>query len=237
MLSIITINKNNRAGLAKTIASLKTLASRDFQWVCIDGGSSDGADGLARAFMTAGDVFISEPDTGIYNAMNKGILHASGEDLLFLNSGDIFSPSLKSIASLSLDPKMDIHLFGFTVRGKTRLPRPQAWRFWSMPTSHQAIIYKKTLLLAQRFDENYRLAADFEHYLRISRLGSVRGQALRMRRDQTILIENEPYGTDAQLPRVLAEYRMALIQNGYPKIWAHAVFLLKSVYLQWALKR
>ena len=237
MLSIITINKNNRAGLAKTIASLKMLASRDFQWVCIDGGSSDGADRLARAFMTAGDVFISEPDTGIYNAMNKGILHASGEDLLFLNSGDIFSPSLKSIAFLSLDPKMDLHLFGFTVRGKTRLPRPQAWRFWSMPTSHQAIIYKKTLLLAQRFDENYRLAADFEHYLRISRLGSASGQALQMRRDQTILIENEPYGTDAQLPRVLAEYRMALIQNGYPKMWAHAVFWLKSVYLQRALKR
>jgi hypothetical protein len=58
-----------------------------------------------------------------------------------------------------------------------------------------------------------------------------------MRRDQTILIENEPYGTDAQLPRVLAEYRMALIQNGYPKMWAHAVFWLKSVYLQRALKR
>ena len=138
---------------------------------------------------------------------------------------------------LSLEPKKGLPVLGFTVRGKTRLPRPQAWRFWSMPTAHQAIIYKKNLLLAQRFDENYRLAADFEHYLRISRLGSVRGQALRMRRDQTILIENEPYGTDAQLSRVLAEYRMALIQNGYPKMWAHAVFWLKSVYLQWVLKR
>jgi len=100
-----------------------------------------------------------------------------------------------------------------------------------MPTSHQAIIYSLNFLLQEPFDEQYRFAADFEHYLRINK------RQLVIDSRQHALIVNEPYGSDAHLPKLLAEYRDALIKNGYPRWWAEAVFWLKTHYLEWALKR
>ena len=230
MLSIITINKNNMLGMQRTINSLKQLQRHEFQWVCIDSNSNDGSVELAQQFKITSDVVISEADTGIYNAMNKGVLQAIGTHLLFLNSGDTLASSITSVDVLKLKNQVDLILFGFQIRNQLRLPRPNAWRFWSMPTSHQAIIYSKEVLISEPFDETYRFAADFEHYLRINRT------PLRIDRNNRILIVNEPYGSDAHLPRLLAEYRHALIKNGYPWVWAQGVYWLKKFYLNFALR-
>lgn len=230
MLSIITINKNNMLGMQRTINSLKQLQRHEFQWVCIDSNSNDGSVELAQQFKITSDVVISEADTGIYNAMNKGVLQAIGTHLLFLNSGDSLASSITSVDVLKLKNQVDLILFGFQIRNQLRLPRPNAWRFWSMPTSHQAIIYSKEVLISEPFDETYRFAADFEHYLRINRT------PLRIDRNNRILIVNEPYGSDAHLPRLLAEYRHALIKNGYPWVWAQGVYWLKKFYLNFALR-
>ena len=234
MLSIITINKNNALGLEKTIASLSCLTERNFQWICIDAASNDDSMEVAKRFQAAQDVIISERDGGIYQAMNKGIPYAIYPQILFLNSGDTLSGVHSSVADLHLKSNSDITLFGFQIRKQIRMPRNNAWRIWSMPTSHQAIIYSKALLEREPFDVSYRYAADFEHYLRINR--KTVGQALRIDRQFTPLIVNEPYGSDANLPQVLAEYKRALITNGYPKIWGYLVYHIKKHYLKWALK-
>jgi hypothetical protein len=100
-----------------------------------------------------------------------------------------------------------------------------------MPTSHQAILYSRALLNKNSFDESYRFAADFEHYLRINR------DELHIGRDRRALIVNEPYGSDAHLPVLLGEYRHALIKNGYPKTWAGFIYWFKTYYLKWALRK
>lgn len=87
-LSIITVNFNNRDGLQKTIDSVVTQAFRDFEWIVIDGGSTDGSRELIEQNARCFSYWVSEPDKGIYNAMNKGIRVANGDYLLFLNSGD-----------------------------------------------------------------------------------------------------------------------------------------------------
>ena len=231
MLSIVTINKDNRVGLQKTINSLQSLVGRDYQWVCIDSASTDGSVELANQFKTQNDVVISEKDTGIYNAMNKGISLAKGDYVLFLNSGDTLSSQMKSLDFMKVVTGHDLALFGFEIRNTQRKPRSNSWRFWSMPTSHQAIIYSSALLKQNPFDESYRFAADFEHYLRINRA------QLSIYSDDRALIVNEPYGSDAHLPVLLSEYRHALIKNGYPKLWAHFVYWLKTYYLKWALRK
>jgi glycosyltransferase involved in cell wall biosynthesis len=231
MLSIITINKDNLQGLQKTIASLEHLKDRCYQWICIDSVSTDGSVELANQFKAAGDVVISEKDSGIYNAMNKGISQAVGDFVLFLNSGDTLAPHITSLDFLTDISGQDLVLFGFEIRGKHRMPRTNAWRYWSMPTSHQAILYSKNLLEHHPFDESYRFAADFEHYLRINR------SELKIAYDLRTLIVNEPYGSDAHLSVLLGEYRHALIKNGYPRIWAHFVFWFKTYYLKWALRK
>jgi len=230
MLSIITINKDNRVGLKKTIDSLRNLQVRDFQWICIDSASTDGSAELANQFKSNSDIVVSEKDSGIYSAMNKGIQHAVGDYILFLNSGDTLSPQISSLDFMHTVEGKDLALFGFQIRNTLRTPRSNSWRFWSMPTSHQAIVYSKELLKTQAFDESYRFAADFEHYLRINR------KNLTIYSDDRSLIVNEPYGSDSHLPALLAEYRHALIKNGYPKLWAHFVFWFKTYYLKWALR-
>ena len=90
-LSIITINRNNAAGLEKTMRSVASQVGGDFEYVVIDGASTDGSVEVIRSFESSlGDClkWISEPDKGIYNAMNKGIGKTSGDYLQFLNSGD-----------------------------------------------------------------------------------------------------------------------------------------------------
>ena len=98
-----------------------------------------------------------------------------------------------------------------------------------MPTSHQAIIYSSKLLGKFTFNESYKYAADFEHYLRINK------SPLRISRIMQPLVINEPYGCDQNLDVVLDEYRTALLANGYPCIWAKFVFWLKTRYLKVAL--
>jgi len=209
--------------------SLTPFRNSGFEWVFIDGGSSDESLDLAKEFALPGDIVRSEPDSGIYNAMNRGIKFATGDHVLFLNSGDELHSDIQSIEELGLNEEIDLQLFGFQIRNKTRMPRSNAWRVWSMPTSHQAIFYSAKLLQKHRFDESYRYAADFEHYLRINK------SYLHIIKSKRPLILNEPYGSDQNLVVVLDEYRRALIENGYPRIWAQFVHWLKSRYLKIAL--
>ena len=87
-LSVITVNLNNKSGLKKTIESVVSQTYRDFEWIIIDGGSTDGSRELIEEYADCLSYWVSEPDQGIYNAMNKGIRASCGEYLLFLNSGD-----------------------------------------------------------------------------------------------------------------------------------------------------
>ena len=92
-LSIITINYNNSAGLQRTIESVLSQTWKDYEWIVIDGGSTDGSLDIIKKHASHFSWWCSEPDRGIYNAMNKGITHAKGEYLNFMNSGDCFYSS------------------------------------------------------------------------------------------------------------------------------------------------
>lgn len=87
-LSIITVNLNNKSGLKRTIDSVVSQTCRDFEWIVIDGGSSDGSKEFIEENAEYISYWVSESDAGIYNAMNKGIRASHGEYMLFLSSGD-----------------------------------------------------------------------------------------------------------------------------------------------------
>lgn len=231
MLSIITINRNHEVGVQKTIDSLCQQLDQDYRWIFIDGNSGDKSVAIAKRFARHGDIIISEADTGIYNAMNKGIKFVDTGPVIFINSGDIFY-NQNSVLEIKKywDATLDVLLFGFQVRGADRFPKPTWWRFWSLPTSHQATIYNATILKNSNYDERYRYAADFEHFLRIFQ------DRLKVLRVRQIAIINEPYGCDNNLRDVLAEYKLALQSNGCSKWWAFLVFRLKTYYLSVKLR-
>ena len=88
--SIVTINRNNASGLEKTMQSVASQTFKDFEYIIIDGASTDASVDVikAREADFAHIKWMSEPDSGIYNAMNKGIRMATGDYVQFLNSGD-----------------------------------------------------------------------------------------------------------------------------------------------------
>ena len=90
-VSVITINLNNYAGLKRTIDSVLTQTCQDYEWIVIDGGSTDGSVELLESCKEHFSHCISEPDGGVYEAMNKGIGLARGEYLSFMNSGDVYA--------------------------------------------------------------------------------------------------------------------------------------------------
>lgn len=167
-LSIITINYNNRDGLRKTIESVVGQTFRDFEYLIIDGGSTDGSVEVIKEYADKIDYWVSERDKGIYNAMNKGVLVAHGDYLLFLNSGDwlvnddvfqrLFSEELYAdIVSCSLlsdnggvMPSPHRVTFEFFIRGT--LPHPST-------------LIRRNLFTEHLYDEKFRISADWEFFM------------------------------------------------------------------------
>lgn len=94
-VSVITVNFNNKPGLERTLKSIVAQTCRNFEYIIIDGGSTDGSKEVIKDFQRISGLpnfkYVSETDSGIYDGMNKGISMARGEYLLFMNSGDCFS--------------------------------------------------------------------------------------------------------------------------------------------------
>jgi glycosyltransferase involved in cell wall biosynthesis len=167
-LSIITINLNNREGLERTIQSVINQTFTDFEYIIIDGGSTDGSVEVIQNHADRIDYWVSEPDKGIYNAMNKGILKANGEYLQFLNSGDwLYSDTiLEEVFALNRTEDIlygDDALFynDQNIAFKTYPSTLTGYLFYVGTISHQATFHKATLF-DKRYNENYKIAADWE---------------------------------------------------------------------------
>lgn len=182
LISFVTIVYNDLVGLKKTVDSvdeilLNSSSIDSFQHVIIDGKSSDGtaefAISLARSRMVD-TVVISEEDNGIYDAMNKGVCRASGEGVIFLNAGDILHPDC-NLESVLIDFKklmigntrpgivygsiFKIGALSFMIN--PRLVDLSAPR---MPGSHQAMLYRKAVLLKFPFDARFKICGDYDNF-------------------------------------------------------------------------
>lgn len=171
-LSIITINLNNKDGLQKTIDSVVTQTFRDFEWIVIDGGSTDGSKELIEQYADYFAYWVSEPDKGIYNAMNKGINEAKGEYLQFLNSGDwLFDSNI--LSTIPFGTKADI-IYGkclvHDLSGEVFEYGPHYTEFTpfslvNATIAHPASFIKKNVMIAiGGFDESFKIAADLDFF-------------------------------------------------------------------------
>lgn len=133
-LSIITINLNDKAGLQKTIDSVSSQTFTDYEFIVIDGGSTDGSVGLLEQSEGKISYWVSEKDSGIYNAMNKGIRQARGEYLYFLNSGDALYENTTLETMFAGDPHEPFICGSFYMEQKGKLTpdtsyKDRDWRF------------------------------------------------------------------------------------------------------------
>lgn len=176
-LSIITINYNNCAGLQKTIDSILSQTWKDFEWIVIDGGSTDGSRELIEQHKEFFSYWCSEPDKGVYNAMNKGIAHAKGEYLNFMNSGDVFYEADTLGKVFSSEHTADM-VYGDWVRVlpgnevyKASPETPSVYFFYQDNICHQAMFVRNSVLTQRGYDENYKILADMDRWQQLSLSG------------------------------------------------------------------
>jgi glycosyltransferase involved in cell wall biosynthesis len=176
-VTVVTVCRNARAHLQRTIASVQQLTLAPFEYIVIDGDSSDGTrDLLHRSFPTV-TRWLSEPDDGVYAAMNKGLALANGDWCLFMNAGDTFAgPEVLSQIAPFLDKSAAV-IFGdhIAVHGDGRKTfhsaLPIVTIYQHMPFCHQACLVRVADLREFGLNENYRYAADWELFIRMFNSG------------------------------------------------------------------
>ena len=166
-LSIITINYNNSKGLEKTIKSVISQDFKDYEYIVIDGGSSDGSVDVIKKYADKIDFWVSEPDKGIYNAMNKGVRQAQGEYINFMNSGDCFNSCnvLQEINGKLIDEDI---IIGKCCNAETKqiystLEPGQSITLMTLikeVINHQSTFYKHRIFDKYKYDENLKIMAD-----------------------------------------------------------------------------
>ena len=180
-LTIVTINYNNCFGLARTYKSVLAQDFTEFDWVIIDGGSTDGSLQILAEEKFEGLRVLSGQDNGIYNAMNKGTNQVTTDFVMFLNSGDILADATVMRKLYKLIDKNDLSIIYGNIRIQLGPNIERHWNSgyinfikvlfgWHPP--HPATIYPlESLKKIAGYDEQYSIAADYDAFLRLYHAG------------------------------------------------------------------
>lgn len=174
-LSVITICKNDLEGLKRTVHSVVGQSFRDFEYIVVDGASNDGTIDFLNQQTSSNFNFISEVDSGIYNAMNKGISLAKGEYCLFLNSGD-YLVNDDVLMSVFLQNKKGDILYGNMIieeesgsRRHGKMPRELSVTHMIGDTLWHPVSFIRRNLFEKygRYDETLKMVSDYDFFLKV----------------------------------------------------------------------
>lgn len=175
LFSIITVTYNASKWLERTVLSVLSQSYPQVEYIVIDGGSTDGTVDIIKQYEAGISFWISEPDKGLYDAMNKGLEHATGDYVWFMNAGDTLhtSDTLQNIVkSLKKNVSLPGVIYGDTMlideKGRSmglrrlRPPKKLTWKSFKMGmmVCHQSFIAKREI--APLYDVSYKLVSDYD---------------------------------------------------------------------------
>lgn len=185
-ITVITVCFNSAATIADTLRSVSSQTHPDIEHVIIDGGSRDDTVSLAKTLGRSGGIIISEPDKGIYDAMNKGVRRATGEVIGFLNADDMYADDgvLARVCSLMQQHELDALYGDAEFVRPSNLSKPvrryRSDRFrpdriaWGWMPAHPALFLRRQVFERYgMFRPDYRIAGDFELVARIFHKGEL----------------------------------------------------------------
>lgn len=234
IISVVTIVYNNKEGIRQTIESVIGQDYPMVNYVIIDGKSTDGTVEIIKEYHNHLSVFISEKDSGIYDAMNKGMNLCNGEYVLFMNSGDIFS-SPHVLSNLIYHIKKKCSVLPDLVYGSYMetskgivIPCRSYKRYWyGMFASHQSMLYNLSVIrkYGLSYDTSYKIAADYKFTLEvISHSSMIVQTAICVSKfDTTGISCQNPYQGMLEANRA----RKEVLNYNIPKCWS--IILLLSI--------
>lgn len=252
--TVITCVYNAESVLQRTLDSVRRQSYHAIEHLIVDGASTDATLRMAKDYQsrsleeeTNHDVVIySEPDKGLYDAMNKGIARATGDYLVFLNAGDTFpaDDTLEMAAGcVGEAEELPAVLYGDThivdedghflrVR-RLRPPRMLTWRSFSrgMLVCHQSFYALRTIARDVPYDTSYRYSADVDWCIRVMKEGKRRG--LGMRNTQLVLTNFLDGGMTSRYHRASLKERFRVMCKHYGlfvTLSMHAWFLLRALW-------
>jgi glycosyltransferase involved in cell wall biosynthesis len=259
-LCIITINLNNCEGLKNTIKSIVNQTFLDFEFIIIDGNSNDKSVELIKEYSQYISKWVSESDTGIYQAMNKGIRMANGKYLLFLNSGDFLVNNQVLECVFNQERNADILCGKCNISDNGSVVHttnpPQNITFgtlYSNGLSHQSTFIKKELFQKLGYyREDFRINSDIEFWYRsiiwagasTEKLDVVisdynlDGLSSKENRTEEFLLEHQKILADPKLQKFIPDYEKWKNEKSELKIliWAKSkTIIYKPIFVMYKL--
>lgn len=245
-ISVITITYNAEAVLERTLRSVLMQSYPHKEYILIDGNSKDKTIEIIKRNAHYIDFWLSEPDTGIYDAMNKGIAQASGDYLIFMNAGDTFYEDTTLEKIFIENTQADVYygeaqmidaqnLQPVGLRSEFtphKLPEKLTWKSmaYGMVVCHQAILVKRSLI--EPFNLRYRFSSDVDWVIRMLK------KAQKIENTHQIVATYLLGGVSAQKRKKSLIERYQILQKHFgflPNLWHHFIIVLRGIAL--VLKR
>lgn len=170
LITVVTVVYNGIENLEQTIQSVLAQTYPNIEYLIIDGGSKDGTLQILEKYNDSIDYWVSEPDGGIYNAMNKGTALATGEYIAFLNADDWYNPdTVASVADAILAHRPDyifgnVDIYADNTHCSTLKKQFEQYKF-NTPFGHPALFVQTHHLLSSPFNTEYKVIADYDFIL------------------------------------------------------------------------
>ncbi|MDL2221573.1 glycosyltransferase [Parabacteroides sp. OttesenSCG-928-N08] len=246
-ISIITITYNAERWLERTILSVLTQSYTHIEYIIIDGQSKDKTVDIIRQYEAGVSYWISEPDNGLYDAMNKGMRHATGDYVWFMNAGDtIYTADTvqKMVDKIKKKVSLPDIIYGETMivdsdnrpvgRRRLKAPKRLTWKSFKMGmlVCHQSFLVKREI--ATPYDTAYRHVADFDWCIRSMK------QAQRIQNSGLVLSNYMEGGMSAIHRKASLKERYAVMSHYYGKVYTfliHGWFALRFYWAKWVKGR
>lgn len=172
LISIITVSYNAVATIEQTILSVINQGFEDYEYIIVDGGSTDGTVDVIDKYQDKITLWVSEPDKGIYDAMNKGVKFAKGDWLNFMNAGDEFKIINFNLFHEAFNDKKHGVVYGDVIIKKESVfdlvkAAPLNQLNYSLNFCHQSSFVRTELLRKNPFSLNYKISSDYEFFLKM----------------------------------------------------------------------